>query len=52
MIPQDQKNQPIEFSQSLKERTQYDPGFVKNDVIDDETWVCGCGIETKRQSSQ
>ncbi|KAE9534118.1 hypothetical protein AGLY_008854 [Aphis glycines] len=36
----------------MKEQTQNDPGFIKNVITGDETWVYGYDIETKRQSSQ
>ncbi|KAE9537933.1 hypothetical protein AGLY_005905 [Aphis glycines] len=52
LLSQDQKNHRIEVRQSLKERTQNDPGFIKNVITGDETWVYGYDIETKRQSSQ
>ena len=52
LLSQDQKNHRIEVCQSLKERTQNDLGFIKNVITDDETWVYGYDIETKRQSSQ
>ncbi|KAF0740779.1 protein GVQW3-like [Aphis craccivora] len=52
LLSQDQKNHRIEVCQSLKERTQNDPGFIKNVITGDETWVYGYDIETKRQSSQ
>ncbi|CAI6344606.1 unnamed protein product [Macrosiphum euphorbiae] len=52
LLSQDQKNHRIEVCQNLKERTQNDPGFIKNVITGDETWVYGYDIETKRQSSQ
>ena len=47
LLSQDQKNHRIEVCQSLKERTQNDPGFIKNVITGDETWVYGYDIETK-----
>ncbi|XP_026814323.1 protein GVQW3-like [Rhopalosiphum maidis] len=52
LLSQDQKNHRIEVCQSLKERIQNDPGFIKNVITGDETWIYGYDIETKRQSSQ
>lgn len=52
LLSRDQKNHRVEVCQSLKERTQNDPGFIKNVITGDETWVYDYDIETKRQSSQ
>jgi len=46
LLSQVQKNHRIEVCQSLKERTQNDPGFIKNVITGDETWVYGYDIET------
>ena len=47
-----QKENHVTVSQELFDRSNADENFLKNVITGDETWVYGCFVETKVQSSQ
>jgi len=52
LLTDDQKEKRAEISQELLANSNGNENFLKNTVTEDETWVCGYGVETKMQSSQ
>jgi hypothetical protein len=52
LLTDEQKANHVTVSQELFDRSNVDKNFQKNIVTGDETWMYGCNIETKAQSSQ
>jgi len=51
-LTDDQKENRVEISQELLAKANGNENFLKNIITGDETWVYGCNVETKMQSSQ
>jgi hypothetical protein len=52
LLSEDQKHNPVDVRKELVDRANADENFLKNIIIDDETWVYGYDNETTAQSSQ
>jgi hypothetical protein len=52
LLTDDQKKNHVEISQELLVNADGNENFLKNNITEHETWVYGCDIETKMQSSQ
>jgi len=52
LLTDDQKENRIEISQELLANANGNGNFLKNIITGDETWVYGCDVATKMQSSQ
>jgi len=52
LLTADQKENRVEISQELLASANGKETFLKDIITGDETWVYGCGVETKMQSSQ
>jgi len=52
VLAEDQKANHFNISQQLLDCVSIDENFLKTIVTGDETWVYGCDVKTKAQSSQ
>ena len=52
LLTNDQKENRVEISQELLVNANGNENFLKNIITGDETWVYGCDVGTKTQSSQ
>jgi hypothetical protein len=52
LLTDEQKQIRVDVTQELLNRANEDENFLKNIITGDETWVYGCDVETKAQSSQ
>jgi len=52
LLTDDQKECCVEISQELLANANGNENYLKNIITGDETWVYGCDVETKMQSSQ
>ena len=52
LLTDDQRENRFEISQELFANANGNEKFLKNIITGDETWVSGCDVETKMQSSQ
>ena len=52
LFTDDQKEDRVEISKELLANANGKENFLKNIVTEDETWVYGCDVETKMESSQ
>jgi len=51
LLTDGQKQNRVEISQELLANVNSNGNFLKNIVTGDETWVYGCDVESKMQSS-
>jgi hypothetical protein len=52
LLTQDQRDSRIAICQELLDHASEDENFLKRIITNDETWVCGHDVETKKQSSR
>jgi hypothetical protein len=52
LLTDEQKQKCLKLSQELFDCANNDKNFVKNIITGDETWVYGCDVKSKAQSSQ